>query len=59
MNFLTEIPRSRLDDGVSRLEEAPLLGILHGAEADAVLDAPAGVEKLALYHWMDWNESIE
>ena len=50
MNFLTEIPRSRLDDGVSRLEEAPLLGVLHGAEADAVLDAPAGVEKLALYH---------
>ena len=50
INFLTEIPRSRLDDGVSRLEEAPLLGVLHGAEADAVLDAPAGVEKLALYH---------
>ena len=49
-HILTKIPRGRLDDGVSRLEEAPLLGVLHGAEADAVLDAPTGVEKLALYH---------
>ena len=49
-HFLTKIPRGRLDDGVSRLEESPLLGILHDAETDAVLDAPAGVEKLALDH---------
>ena len=45
---LTKVSGSGLDDGVSRFEESLPLGVLHHAEADAVLDASAGVEELAL-----------
>ena len=45
---LTKVSGSWLDDGVSRLEESLPLGVLHHAEADAVLDASAGVEELTL-----------
>ena len=49
-NLLTGVAGSRFDDGVALLQEALLLGVLHHAEPDAVLDAPARVEKLAFRH---------
>ena len=50
MNNLTGVSGSRFDDGVALLQEALLLGVLHHAQPDAVLDAPARVEKLAFRH---------
>ena len=47
---LTGVAGSRFDDGVALLQEALLLGVLHHAQPDAVLDAPARVEKLAFRH---------
>ena len=51
MNGITGVAGGRFDDGVALLEEALLLGVLHHAQPDSVLDAPARVEKLALGHY--------
>ena len=50
MNGITGVAGGRFDDGVALLEEALLLGVLHHAQPDSVLDAPARVEKLAFRH---------
>ena len=44
---LTGVAGCRFDDGVPLLQETLLFRILHHAEPDAILDAPARVEKLA------------
>ena len=47
----TCVPRRRLNDGVPRLQGPSALCVLDHPKADAVLDAPASVEELALGHW--------
>jgi len=50
MQVVTSVSRGGLYNGVSGLEEAGSLGVLHHPQADPVLDAPAGIEELTLGH---------
>ena len=42
------LPGRGLDDRVARAQDAAALGVQHDRERDAVLDAAAGIEVLAL-----------
>lgn len=52
----TSVSGRGLDDGVPGFEEPVPLGVLHHPQADPVLHAAAGVEKLALGHCGDGDK---
>lgn len=58
MQLLTSVSRGGLYDGVSRLEDAGSLGVLHHPQADSVLHTAASIEILTLGHYKYTTETF-
>lgn len=58
MQLLTSVSRGGLYDGVSRLEDASFLSVLHHPQADSVLDTAASIEILTLGHYKYRTETF-
>lgn len=58
MQLLTSVSRGGLYDGVSRLEGASSLSVLHHPQADSVLDTAASIEILTLGNYKYTRESF-